>query len=138
VRVVVDTNVVVSGFFFGGVPGKILSAVGSEEFSIALSREIMDEYRRVGRDLACDHPSRREEFELFLAALAATALIVEAPGLTEPVSVDPADDKFLAAAVAAKATTIVSGDRHLLDLENWRNVVVLTPRQFHDQYLGRR
>ena len=53
-------------------------------------------------------------------------------------SADAADDMFLAAAVAADVTTVISGDRHLLDVTGWRGIAVVTPRQFVDQYLRTR
>ncbi len=60
--------------------------------------------------------------------------MVNAPPLREPVSADPADDMFLAAAFAASATTIISGDRHLLEVSGWRGITVLTPRKFIDRF----
>gem|GEM_PF-2844837 len=63
------------------------------------------------------------------------ATIVDAAPLADPVSVDPTDDMFLAAALTSGATVIVSGDRHLLDVAGWRGIAVLTPRAFSDQYL---
>ena len=52
------------------------------------------------------------------------------PTLPEPVTGDPADEIFLAAAAAAGAGLIVSGDHHLLAVSGWRSVTVLKPRQF--------
>jgi len=48
VRVVLDTNVVVSGVFFGGVPGRILSAWTAGQITMVMSPAILEEYRRVG------------------------------------------------------------------------------------------
>jgi predicted nucleic acid-binding protein len=55
--------------------------------------------------------------------------------LAAPVSDDPADDKFLAAALASHTPLIVSGDKDLLRVSGWRGIKVLTPRQFLDQHL---
>ncbi len=51
-KVVMDTNVFVSGVFFSGPPYRILNAWQSGEFELVISREILDEYRRVGEILA--------------------------------------------------------------------------------------
>ena len=66
------------------------------------------------------------------------ATIVNAMPLARPVSADAADDMFLAAAVAADVTAVISGDRHLLDVTGWQGIAVMTPRQFVDQYLRKR
>lgn len=134
-RVVLDTNVVVSGVFFGGIPGRVLTAWTSGQFALVLSPAILDEYRRVGQELGRRHPALSATFEPLLTLVALNATIVDAPALSDPVSVDPDDDKFLAAALAAHAAIIVSGDRDLLDVSGWHDIAVLSPRQFLDQYL---
>lgn len=134
-KVVLDTNVVVSGVFFGGVPGRILSAWSAGEFVLILSPAILDEYRRVGYELGRRHPEVNEAFEPVLTLIAMNAMIVDAPPLAGPVSADPDDDMFLATALAAQAEVIVSGDQDLLQVSGWRGIAVLTPRQFIEQYL---
>lgn len=134
-RVVLDTNVVVSGVFFGGVPGKILSAWSEGAFLLVLSPAILEEYRRVGHELGLRYPAITAAFEPVLTLIAMNAVIVDAPELVGPVCADFADDMFLAVALAANATVIVSGDQHLLQVSGWRGVDVLTPRQFLDRHL---
>lgn len=134
-RVVLDTNVVVSAVFFGGVPGRILSAWSAGKLALVLSPAILDEYRRVGHELGRQRADVNEMFEPLLALIAMNAMIVDAPPLLEPVSEDPDDDMFLAAAVSSHTQLIVSGDRHLLRVSGWRGIDVMTPRQFVDQYL---
>ena len=129
-RVVLDTNVLISGVFFGGIPGRILSAWAAGRFDLVLSPPILDEYQRVGRELARRHPELGSSLEPILALLTANAIMIDAPTLPEPVTADPADEMFLAAASAAGAGLIVSGDHHLLAVSGWRGVTVLKPRQF--------
>ena len=45
---------------------------------------------------------------------------------------DPKDDKFLEAALAGKADFIVSGDKHMLDLKEFRSIPIITGREFLD------
>ncbi len=134
-KVVLDTNVLISAIFFGGVPGRILDSWAEGLVELALSPPILDEYRRVGSDLAGRYPERASTLTPVLTLLAVHATIVDAPSLAEPVSADASDDMFLAAAVSASVTIIVSGDRHLLDVAGWRGIEVVTPRQFVDRYL---
>jgi uncharacterized protein len=133
VRVILDTNVFVSGVFFGGIPARILEAWRDGRIHPVLSAEILDEYRRVGATLGRRYPG--VDLEPLLAILAVHAEVVEAPALAEPVSVDPDDDKFLACAVAAGVTVIVSGDKHLVDESGWQGVRVLRPREFAEEFL---
>ena len=135
-KVVLDTNVVVSGVFFRGTPGRVLAAWAAGKFTMVLSPAILDEYRRVGDDLGHRYPALSSVFEPVLTLIAMNAIIVDALGLDSPVSADADDDVFLAAALAAQAAVIVSGDRDLLDVSGWRNIEVLSPRQFLDQDLG--
>jgi putative PIN family toxin of toxin-antitoxin system len=136
VRIVLDTNVVISGVFFGGVPGRILSAWSAGEFELVLSPSILEEYRRVGLELGRRYPDVNAAFEPLLTLIAMNALIIDASRLTDPVSGDPDDDMFLAAALASQAQLIVSGDQDLLRVSGWRGIEVVTPRQFSDRHLG--
>jgi putative PIN family toxin of toxin-antitoxin system len=134
VRVVLDTNVVMSGLFFGGVPGRILQAWQADRLGLVISPSILEEYRRVGAVLARRHPG--VDFEPFAALLMLRSELVDAPAhLRSSVSVDPDDDKFLACAAAARAGVIVSGDSHLLNVSGWTGVEVLRPRTFVERYL---
>jgi uncharacterized protein len=133
VRIILDTNVLVSGVFFGGSPARILGAWRDGRFQLVLSAEILDEYQRVGQILAGRYPGI--DLEPFLALLAVHSEIVEAPVLPEPVSADPDDDMFLACAAAAGVTIIVSGDKDLVDRTGWRGVRVFRPRQVADEFI---
>ena len=52
-----DTNVFISAIFFGGVPYKILQAWQDSKIQICLSREIIQEYQRVGEELSNKYPT---------------------------------------------------------------------------------
>jgi predicted nucleic acid-binding protein len=51
---------------------------------------------------------------------------------------DPDDDRILECALTARASVIVSGDRHLLSLGSYESIAVLSPREFMDIYVGKR
>lgn len=136
-RIVVDTNVLMSGIFFGGIPGRILDAWAGGEFELSLSPEVLEEYHRVGTELAARYPERGVAFAPLLTIITMNAVLVNQRPLTARVSADPDDDKFLATARSAGASMIVSGDRHLLDVSGWQGITVLSPREFADRYLQR-
>lgn len=129
-RIVVDTNVLVSGVFFGGAPSQVLGAWRDGRVELLVSPEILDEYRRVGEELQ----QRFQGVSLapFLALIALHARVVEPRPLPEGVTVDPDDDKFFACALAGDCRLIVSGDRHLLAASGYRGVRVVKPREFVD------
>ena len=110
-RTVLDTNVFVSGIFFSGPPYQILQAWRNGQVQPVGSREVFEEYERVGRRLAEQFPG--VSLDPFLTLLLAHAQVVEAPPLPRQICSDPDDDKFLACALAGKCHVIVSGDRSL-------------------------
>ena len=132
-RIVLDTNVFVSGVFFGGVPYRILDAWRRGRVTIVVSPAILDEYRRVGEELAREH----EDIDLspFLSLVAAHAEVIDPPDLPSPVCRDRDDDKFFACALAGEVSVIVSGDRDLLAVDGYRGVSVLKPREFLARHL---
>ena len=56
-RVILDTNVFISGIFFSGPPSQILKAWANKSFQIVLSQQILDEYQRVAEDLSSKFPT---------------------------------------------------------------------------------
>ena len=132
-KVVVDTNVLISGVFFGGMPSQVLEAWRDGRIGLVVSPEILEEYRRVGEELAAQFPG--VSLAPLLALLVMTAEIIEPPGLPEQVSRDPDDDKFIACALAGDCQLIISGDRHLLEISGYRGVKVVAPREFLETVL---
>ena len=132
-KVVMDTNVFVSGVFFSGPPYQILKAWQSGEFELVVSQEILDEYRRIGEVLAEEHPNI--DLNPILNFVIQYAKVYKPATLKGPVCEDPDDDKFFACALASGSEVIVSGDKHLLRASGYQGIQVLKPREFMDQYL---
>jgi len=132
-KIVLDTNVFVSGVFFSGPPYQILKAWRNQEFQIVTSPEILDEYHRVGKELSARFPV--VDLDPILKLIIAKAELIEAASLDEAVCDDPDDDKFFASAIAGEAMLIVSGDKHLLKMSGYQGIEVMRPRQFVDKYL---
>lgn len=134
VRAVLDANVIVSAFLRPeGPPGRILALLLNERaFEIVMSPDIRAELRRA---LSYDRVRRYlrlspEDIELRLATLALLADSVEGTSHISVVATDPADDKYIVAAVEGRAEFIVSGDAHLLDVKEYHGIRVVTPRVF--------
>lgn len=133
-KVVLDTNVFVSGIFFTGPPHQILKAWQDGKIRLVASPEILEEYYRVGEILAEEHSNI--ELKPVLDYLILNADVYATPPLNESVCEDPDDDKFLACALASEGNVVVSGDKHLLKASGYRNIVVLKPRDFVNLYLA--
>lgn len=133
-KLVVDTNVLISGAFYPGPSSRILDACVRGEFQIVLSPDIIDEYVRVGEKFTRNRPN--VPFARFLEILISTALLVQAPPLPERVCEDPDHDKFIACALAGDAKVIASGDKHLLSVSGYASIEILRPKRFADKYLN--
>ncbi len=132
-RIVLDTNVLMSGIFFGGPPYRILQAWREEKVQFAVCLGILAEYRQVAARLG--HRYKGIDISALLDLVAVHSLIVQAVPLPRPVCLDRNDDVFLACALAASTRIIVSGDRHLLAVSGWAGVRVLRPKTFVDEFL---
>ena len=132
-RIILDTNVLVSGIFFSGPPFRILKAWRDNTLQLVVSTDILNEYHRVATILGEKYS--QVDISPILELLTVNSDIVTAPPLPEPVSVDPDDDKFIACALAGNTKLIVSGDGHLLDINGYQDIEVLRPRQFVNAYL---
>ncbi len=131
-RVVLDTNVLVSGIFFGGLPGRIVTAWRNAALRIVTSPEILSEYADVLRRLAAKRPGI-DPYPI-LALLTANCECVESPHLSEPVCDDSDDDKFFACAIASGVSVIISGDSHLLTKSGYHDISVLRPTKIVEQF----
>ena len=110
-RIVLDTNVFVSGVFFSGPPYQILRVWRHGQLHLVISKEILDEYQRVGEALAVKFPGI--DLEPILELVTLKAKLCSPQRLPSPLCDDPDDDKFFACALAGKSKIIVSGDKHL-------------------------
>jgi len=70
-----------------------------------------------------------------LELIVVEAEMVQPDALDVEVCADPDDDKFIACALACGAKLIVSGDRHLIDVDGYRGIKVIKPRTFIDRHL---
>ncbi len=126
-RVVVDTNVLVSSFF-GGNPRKIIDLWKTGEVTLCLSRDIVDEYLDVLQRLETDPALISELLSLFAGGF--HLLFAGSTPSLKIVRDDPDDDKFFECAVALKASVIVTGDKAMLKVGNYMGIAVMNPQQF--------
>lgn len=125
-RVLIDTNVLVSAVLFGGLPRELLTRALRGEIELVTSVVLMDELEGV---LADSFSLDRSFVRTVRAELELLAEVVGVPDVPR-VARDPDDDAVLAAAVAGGASTIVTGDRDLLILGTHHGIRIVTPRDF--------
>ena len=133
-RVVLDTNVVVSGVIKGeGPSGKILRLLLRERKFISLtSLEILAEIREVLRrdKIRKYHRWTDEQIDIFVAFLYAQSLVTEGKLTVNLVSKDPEDNKFLACAQEGQADYLVTGDDDLLNVKSHQDTLIIPPSAF--------
>ena len=132
-KLVMDTNVLISGAFYPGPSSRILDACVQGRHQLVLSPGIIHEYSRVGEEFTNKRPN--VSFDRLLDILISTALLVQPPPLPQPVCEDPDDDKFIACALAGGAKVIASGDNHLLSVSGYAGIEILRPKRFEDEYM---
>ena len=132
IRVVLDTNIVISGSLWSGAPHRVLDTITQDITRPVVTEIMLEELTEV---------LHREKFEGRLQIVgktpdqivneyAASAEVVEAASLNKPVASDPDDDMFLACAISGHAEMIVSGDPHLLDVKEYGGIRIVTAAGF--------
>ena len=129
VKVVVDTNVVISALLFGGAPGKLIVLWQSSAIKPVASKEIVDEYLRVLTYPKFKLSEEEINYLLYQEILPFFDIIdvQQGPQILEK---DPQDDKFIRCALTANAIYIISGDKHLLALKSYQKIKILPPAEF--------
>ena len=126
-RVVLDTNIVISGLLWRGKPYQCLllarSGIVQAVYCPPMLAELADKLRRA-------FGFSENRIQAVLYDLQRVAERVDIAGSLRVVVADPDDDKFIECAVAASAAVIVSGDHHLLDLGKYGDTQILTAAEF--------
>jgi uncharacterized protein len=131
VRVVADTNTVVSGLLWHGNPRRVIEAARAGTLQLFTSAALLAEIEEV-----LQRPKFARRLSLagtashtLVMGYAALAWLIESAAIEPVIIADPDDDVVLACAVAARAEAIVSGDKHLLDLKQYEGMPILTAAQ---------
>ncbi|MCJ7481907.1 MAG: putative toxin-antitoxin system toxin component, PIN family [Thermodesulfovibrionales bacterium] len=129
-KVVIDTNIFVSGFGWNGKPEEVLKLIKDRQIVNYSSAEIFEEISRV-----VSYPKLRFSEPLQIAILEFVLFYSEFVAPQKrifTVTEDPDDNKFLECAMEAKADYIISGDPHLLDMKKSKTVKIVTASEFLD------
>jgi len=133
-KIILDTNFFVSGIFFSGPSYEILKAWRNGKFKIVVSQEILLEYQRVSEKLNQKFPMINIQPIIDLITIKADLVI----GLKLPIQIckDPEDDKFISCALASNSKIIITGDKHLLNVNGYGGLEIIRPREFVERYIS--
>jgi putative PIN family toxin of toxin-antitoxin system len=128
VRLVLDTNTALSALLWGGTPGRLLDAAEAGRIELAGSAALLAELQGVlTREKFAKQLAKREvSVSNLFDGYAALVVMVTPATIAPTIARDPADDQVLAAALAARADLIVSGDAHLLDLKTCLGIEIVS------------
>ena len=130
-RIVCDTNVLISAILYGGPPREVFRQIIEGKAEAFISLPIEDELRAVlarpkfGLSARQVQQIARQVHELFQTVFPEQTI--------EAIGADPADNAVLECAVAARADFIISGDRHLLDLARFGEIQIVSPADFQSR-----
>ena len=124
-KVVLDTNVLISALIKTGKPRELFFRL-VEGKALILSKSILDEFLEIAEDPRIRKYASEQETTVFLNFLGDGAKIVQVKSKFNAVKADSDDDVILRIAYDGKANYIVSGDKHLLSLGEFRGIRIVT------------
>lgn len=133
-KVVIDTNVFISGFGWDGKPEAVLDLLENGTIANFITPEIFEEVKRV-----VSYPKLKFSSSLQTKIIEFVFSYSRFLGSGKPVSLiseDPDDNKFIECAISAHASFIISGDPHLLSIEHYRDISIVAPGQFLEVLQG--
>ena len=128
-KIVLDTNVFISGIFWKGASNKVIVNWKEGKFTLVTSLETISEIIKVLKDfkIRLSDDMIKEWVDLIVR----NSIIVEPKEKIEAVKDDPKDNIFIETAVAGNVDYIVSQDNHLLKLKEFRGIKIITPEEFN-------
>ena len=130
IKVILDTNILISAIVFGGRPRQVLEAAIKGKVQLVLTEEIIEEIKGVLEGKKFQYP--KEITDLIVLELEALAEIIKPKDRLTIIAKDPEDNLVLECAQQAKADFIVSRDTHLLEIKDFAGTRILTHDEFID------
>jgi putative PIN family toxin of toxin-antitoxin system len=131
-KAVLDTNVLVAAYLTEGLCSRLLRRARQRQFEAITCPLILTEFRKHLKRLTSPAPSALDATIQQLCAI--TTIVSPAPNLTPKACRDPADNTVLGCALTARVDHLVTGDRDLLDLHPFRDLPIVSPRDFESLF----
>lgn len=135
-KVVIDTNVAVSGLLWGGVPNEILKLARDGFIEVCTTKTIIEEFIKVlgypkfQKRLTDLNLSIEEVVDYYEDIVS----LYKENAITDIVKEDDSDNRFIEAAIDSNSNIIISGDDHLLDIKEYKSIMILRPKEFLEVY----
>jgi len=126
-KVVIDTNVWVSGLIFGGLPENVIRLFLDQIVEVAISEELLTELKRI---ITHKFPYFVYRLRSLEAAISEDAEIVKLGDQTVNVCRDPDDNRVIETALIGNCAYIISGDKDLLELKSYQDIQIIKPAAF--------
>ena len=131
-KIVIDTNIYISAIFWGGKPRSVVDLGRNGQVSIFTSSQIEKE---INKKLKTKFGLSDEEVAQILFDFSTFTLPIKTSRKITVIDDDPDDDKFIECAVASRAGFIVSGDKHLLNLKEYKGIKIMKAADFLSLFL---
>lgn len=132
-KIILDTNVLISGIFFTGPPHLILRAWRNNKLELIVSEEIFQEYIDACERLKVKYPGI--EFKEIIDLIAVNTHFYQPKKYEQQITSDPDDDKFIICALESGVKINISGDKHLLEVNGYQGIEIVSPSDFIEKYL---
>lgn len=129
IKVVIDTNVFVSAILFGGELDKLINLWKRKKIVLLLSKEILEEYIKVLSYKKFELSDKIIKRIIYEELLPYTKNI-KVKKRINIIEEDPSDNIFLECALEGRANYIISGDKHLLQLKQYKSIKIISFREF--------
>ncbi|MBS7653431.1 MAG: putative toxin-antitoxin system toxin component, PIN family [Candidatus Bathyarchaeia archaeon] len=125
-KIVLDTNVLLSALIKSGKPRELIFKIADGKAQLILSRGILEEFLEVTEELKIRRYVDEGDIIAFVRVLGAISKIVSVRSKFKIINEDPPDDVILRTAKDGRADYIVSGDKHLLLLGEFRGIKIVS------------
>lgn len=125
-RVALDTNVLVSALIKSGKPRELIFELTEKKIQVVASRNILEEFLKITDDSRIRRYVDEDDTIAFLRAVGSIASIIGVRSRFKVIKEDPDDDVVLRTAHDGRADYILSGDKHLLSLKEFRGIKIVT------------
>jgi uncharacterized protein len=131
-KIVLDTNILVSGTFWGGNSSRIIDLIDSGKIELVLSEEIIKEYNSViNREEILDKIKNKDLIlNKSIQKIIKDSNIVNPTQQLDLIKEDPDDNKILECALYGNVDYIISNDGHLLKIKEFNEFKIITPEEF--------
>ena len=128
-KVILDTNIFISGIFWKGSSNNAITNWKEGKFTLVTSLEAVSEIIKVLKDFKIKLSD--DMIQEWVDLIVRNSIIIEPREKIEAVKDDPKDNIFIETAVAGNVDYIISQDNHLLKLKEFRGIKIITPEEFN-------